>query len=326
MSLADKDRIKPRKLYFNEAALRRVPLNHPKIPYIEEDNRRREAGFAGEIRVDTILKNLPQKNYHILQGLRLANEAESHFQIDNVMISPTHLLTIEVKNLAGELTFDRQAGQLIQKIDNKQNGYEDPLLQAELQIHQLRDWLRKHQFPNMPLEHLVVMINQNCILKFDGYTAAQQFRVCRGRQVLHRIDTISNQHSQEVMNPAMIRKLSRLMVKNNTEPSYDIEKIYKISRSALLNRVFCPDCKFLGMSYHQGSWFCPRCKCKSRDAHLPALRDYFLLWGPEITNQQFREFLCIDSVHKASKMLKKLNLPSIGTKKHRVYQLSFNIF
>lgn len=206
------------------------------------------------------------------------------------------------------------------------NGYEDPLLQAELQIYQLRDWLKKHQFPDMPLEHLVVMINQNCILKFDGYTIAEQFRVCRGRQVLPRIDTISNQHGPDVLNPAMIRKLSRLLIKNDTEPSFDIEKIYKISRAGLRNGVFCPDCKCLGMSYHHGSWFCPRCKCQSRDAHLPALRDYFLLWGPEITNRQFRDFLCIDSVHKASKMLKKLNLPSIGTKKQRVYQLSFNIF
>ncbi|WP_041580728.1 nuclease-related domain-containing protein [Bacillus sp. 1NLA3E] len=117
--MADKNRIRPRKLYFNEAALRRVPPNHPKIHFIAEDSRRREAGYAGEKRVDTILENLPKKNYHILQGLRLANEAESHFQIDNVLLSPTHLLTIEVKNLAGELTFDRKAGQLIQKIDNK---------------------------------------------------------------------------------------------------------------------------------------------------------------------------------------------------------------
>ncbi|WP_144061515.1 hypothetical protein [Bacillus sp. 1NLA3E] len=186
--------------------------------------------------------------------------------------------------------------------------------------------MKKHQFPDMPLEHLVVMINQNCILKFDGYTIAEQFRVCRGRQVLPRIDTISNQHGPDVLNPAMIRKLSRLLIKNDTEPSFDIEKIYKISRAGLRNGVFCPDCKCLGMSYHHGSWFCPRCKCQSRDAHLPALRDYFLLWGPEITNRQFRDFLCIDSVHKASKMLKKLNLPSIGTKKQRVYQLSFNIF
>lgn len=48
MFLADKNRIRPRKLYFNEAALRRVPPNHPKIHFIAEDSRRREAGYAGE--------------------------------------------------------------------------------------------------------------------------------------------------------------------------------------------------------------------------------------------------------------------------------------
>lgn len=121
-----------------------------------------------------------------------------------------------------------------------------------------------------------------------------------------------------------IRKLSRLLVKKHTEPSYDIEKTYRIPRSDLLSGVHCPSCSQLGMKYKRGSWHCGKCGCKSREAHLAALRDYYLLFGPTITNAQFREFLQLDSVYVASKMLKKLKLPYTGANKNRVYQLSFN--
>lgn len=326
MNSIPKSRVRPRKLYFNESIMRRVRPNHPKIPIIEEDNRRKEAGFAGEQKFDKLTAALPKKDYHMFQGLHLTNEDGSTFQIDSFIYSPRYFLDTEVKNMSGELTFDRKAGQLIQKIDNRQFGYEDPLLQAELQKRQFKNWLMRHGFPIPPFEHLVMMSNQNCVLKFENCNLEDRYRVCRGRQVIYRIENFDQKYTIEVYTPAMLRKLTRLLLKNDTEPTFDIEKIYGIPRSELLNRVLCPTCRLLGMIYHQGWWICPRCSYKSRDAHLPALRDYFLLYGPEITNQQFREFLGIDSGDIAYQLLKKHNLKTSGSNKHRIYHLSWDLF
>jgi hypothetical protein len=325
--LIHKKRMIPRRLLFSKAILGRLPPNHPVIPLIEEDIRRREAGFIGEQRLDNLLTKLPEKELHIFQGLHLPNEDGSYFQMDTFIYNSSHGLDIEVKNMNNELIIDRKAGQMIQKLETKQIGYEDPLLQAQLQLRQFREWLIRHKLPYFPLEPLVMMSNPNCILRFDNDPVAQ-YRICRGRQVLYRIEEFEGKYKKEIMTPELMKKLKKLLLKEDFEPFFEIERIFKISRTEIRCGVHCPvqECRHLGMIYHQGVWVCPRCRHKSWDAFLPALRDYFLFYGPEITNQQFRRFLRIGSVHVASKMLRNLGLPSIGEKKYRVYQLPFDIF
>lgn len=317
------ERTIPRKMLFNEAILRRLPANHPKIPVIENDHSRCESGYKGEKKLDFFLDHLSEKDYHIFQGLRLPN-GKSHFQIDAFIYTPSCGFTIENKNMKGELDFDENNNQLIQKIENMQNGYDDPLLQVKFHVRQLKELLRKHHFPNIPIEHLVMMSNTNAILK-TSLNSEAQFRVCRGRQIVFKIEEFARKYQEEKLDRKMISKLNRFLLKNDTEPNYDIEKLYQIPRSELLTGVHCPKCRALSMIYHHGSWLCPKCGCKSRDAHLQALKDYYLLFGPSITNQQFREFLHLNSIYIASKMLNKLNLPYIGSNKHRVYQLPFEI-
>lgn len=319
-----KKRTKPRKIYFNEAILRRIPANHPKIPIIVADIGNKEAGHKGEESLDFYLGYLPEKDYYIFQGLRLPN-GKSHFQIDSLIMGPTYLLTTEAKNMKGELEFDEKNDQLIQKTENKQKGYDDPLLQAQFQVRQLKEFLRKHQFPAIPVEYLVMMSNSSAVLKTAPDSEAR-YRVCRGRRLVYRIEEFTNRYQEEKLNREQLRKLCSLLLKYDTEPSYDIKKSYGISRSEILTGVHCPTCGFLGMTYSRGSWLCPKCGEKSKDAHLQALKDYYLLFGPTITNQQFREFLHLPSVNIASKILTKLNLPYSGKKRHRVYQLSFKDF
>lgn len=316
-----KERKKPRKLEFLEASIRRLPADHPKIPLILDDIGKREAGYKGEQKLDFYLSYLPEKEYFIFHDLRLPN-GKSFFQIDSLVLSYTFGLAIEAKNMAGELTFDEKNNQIVQKNELRQNGYDDPLLQAKLQVRQLKDLLLQHKFPNIPIEYLVMMSNSNAVL-ITGRGSEAESRVCRSSQVVLKTEEFNRKHKKVHFENDTLRKLSRLLLKKHTEPSFDIEKLYRIQRSDLLTGVFCPSCCYLGMVYYQGSWHCPKCGMKSRDAYMPALKDYYLLYGPTITNQQLREFLQLDSVNVASKQLKKWNLPHTGINKHRVYHLSF---
>lgn len=322
MLLIVKERTKPMKSFFNEAILGRIPANHPQIPEIEIDNGRSEAGYIGEKKLDYFLDQLPEKDYYIFQGLRLPN-GKSYFQIDALIFTLSYGLIIEAKNLKGELDFNKGHDQLIQKNYDKQKSHDDPCLQAQFQVRQLKELLRKHQFPTIPLEYLVLMSNPNSVILSAENSEARK-RVCRGRRVVFKIEEFTSMYKEEQLDRDLIRKLSRFLIKKHTEPSYDIEKLYNIPRSELLTGVHCPQCRYLSMNYHQGSWLCPSCGVKSRDAHLQALKDYFLLFGPSITNQQFREFLHLSSGDIANKMLRKLKLPSTGLNKHRIYQLSWD--
>ncbi|MGJ7919543.1 nuclease-related domain-containing protein [Neobacillus sp. LXY-4] len=311
-------RLRPRKLEFNEALLSRICANHPKIPVIEADSRKREAGYYGEVILDSYLNYLPEKDYFIFQGIRLANDRGTHFQIDCLILHSTHIPFIESKNLSGSVEIDEHRDQLIQ---NEDIVFENPMLQAQFQYGELRNWLRRHKFPCRNLEYLVGMMNKNCLLKVEPGSEAA-FRVCRGRRVIYRLTGFREKYREVVYPPDVLRKLCKLLIKSHVEPSYDLQKCYGISRPEILPGVHCPPCGRLGMKYRGGSWHCDGCGCKSKDAHLKALKDYYLLFGPEITNQQFREFLQIDSSDIANKMLRKLKLAYSGVNRHRVYLLS----
>jgi hypothetical protein len=322
MLLINKPRPKPIILEFIEAVLGRIPPTHPRIPAILVDKNRHEAGYTGEKRLDTYLKYLPEHSYNILNDLRLSN-GPFFFQIDSLLLDSKKILLVDAKNMKGKLYFDKKFGQLIQ---NDEVGYEDPIVQAEMHVRELKKWLKDHKFPIVPIEYLILMSNKKCILYSNDSKAI--YHICRGRNLIHRIDEVTAKYSQAVdmLSPEQYRKLIKLFIKKHIDPSYNIETLYQIPPSELLPGVHCPDCNFQGMVYCRGSWLCKKCGCKSKDAHLRALRDYFLLFGPRITNQQFRVFLCLDSEDIAYKLLKKLNLPSIGKNKHRIYHLSWDIW
>lgn len=317
-----KARSKPRILLFNEAILGRIPANHPKLPMILDSINRHEAGYAGERKLDYYLEQLPKNYYNILNDLRLHN-GHSYFQLDSFLLTMNTIILVDSKNFAGKLNFDQHFDQLIQ---NAEFAYENPILQGKLHARDMRNWLLTHQFPSLPVEYLVVLTNNNCLIQSVD-DSATLFRVCRGRSVIGRIEGLTNQYANapSVLTTEQCHQLIELLLAKHTDPVYDVEKIYNISRSEIKSGVHCPICLFLGCIYHRGKWICPKCGCESSQAHLKALRDYYLLYGPSITNQQFCEFLHFPSMDLSYKKLISLNLPSTGSKKTRIYQLNWDI-
>jgi hypothetical protein len=73
-----------------------------------------------------------------------------------------------------------------------------------------------------------------------------------------------------------------------------------------------------------GRWYCPVCQTSSKTAHIPALKDYYFLYGYTITLSQFSDYLLIPKSKRksASSFLISLSLPCTGSKKGRVYDLT----
>jgi hypothetical protein len=86
MNLFYKDRDIPYKLKAEEALMRRLNVNHPKLAIIEEEYRKKRAGIRGEKELDYHLSCLTN-NYLIINDLRLQQGAH-FFQIDSLLIFP----------------------------------------------------------------------------------------------------------------------------------------------------------------------------------------------------------------------------------------------
>jgi Nuclease-related domain len=318
MSLIGKIRSIPLKILILRALLRRLPKNHPKRIHISEELSRREAGYNSEEYLDTLIEQLLGSKFIIFHDLNFS-DGKSTYQIDNLLISPQLALIIEVKNMTGELTFDSINDQFYQKVGDKIKGYSDPVTQVQRHQTYINKLLAENNFPPVPVDYLIVINNTNAVLVFQGTSSEVRKRICKSHSFHKKVHLIENSHLENILSNKNLRKLSRLLLKNNTPPTNSILKQYEIKVSDLLTGVLCPLCIHKPMIRKKKKWFCPSCKEYSSDAHILALMDYFLLFGTTITNQQFRKFAQIDSPDTSRRILLSMNLKGTGTYKGRTY-------
>ncbi|MFP5112837.1 NERD domain-containing protein [Bacillaceae bacterium C204] len=314
-----KERAKPLIMLILEALLRRLPHNHQKYQQILVELGRRQAGYQGEKSLDYYYRELPHQKYMILHDLNLP-DGDYNCQIDTLLLIPEFILAIDVKNMAGKLIFDTENEQLIQINNGNEKGLPYPIAQAERHQKYLQKLLAAHHFPPVPVKYLVVISNGYTSYTVTGRHANRvKPHVCKSDVFLNKITLLENQYSNPLLTAKDLRKLCRLLVKMNTLPTSYILKKYGIQSTDLLTGVHCPFCSNHSLIRKNQNWFCPSCGTFSKDAYINALKDYFLLFGPTITNKQFREFTQIKSHDTAKRLLQSCNFQFSGNNRYRSY-------
>jgi hypothetical protein len=146
-----------------EALNERLPLHHPQKDAIDLRSRNIRAGYNGERSLQFPLSFLPEEEYWILHQLRLP-DANGAFQMDLLLLSARYLLIAEVKNVRSQVVFD-EMGQTIRIDEGKEEAFTNPVQQVKLQHRRLLEWMRKSDFPAVPIEKIVVYTNSSTVLK-----------------------------------------------------------------------------------------------------------------------------------------------------------------
>lgn len=311
---------KPIFLLQLEALLPRVSPMHPTHKDITATFKKRMAGYRGEQALEYPLSFLSGEKYTILYNLRLL-DAKYYFQLDILLLSLSYFLNIEVKNIKGTLYFDANSDQVIRTYNDKKEAISDPILQAERHKSQLKAWMLKLKLPHVPIEYIVVMSRIDTILKASPGNEAVFQKVIQSAKVPDKIREFENVHIVEKLTKKDITKISRRLIKYHTPYDADILKKFSVSKPYLLTGVGCPNCSFLPMKRMHGKWCCPSCSHASKDAHIAALKDYYLLLGSTISNQELREFLHLPSEKAAHTLLNSMDLNHSGNNKGRRYHL-----
>ncbi|WP_167577820.1 nuclease-related domain-containing protein [Ammoniphilus sp. YIM 78166] len=308
-------RKKSRKILALEALLRRIPLDHPKREEIATYRDNLLAGYHGETQVDYYLQLLPESNsYTLLQALRLPLH-NTTFQIDTLLITPTFMLNIESKNISGILKFSQSPTQCTRIKDEKETGYIDPIEQADIQCRQLRRWLEFNNIKPGPIEFLVAISNPSTIVQ----SSTPQSNLIHVVHLPKRIQLLEAKYKERFITPSFQEKLTELLrERHQPEPSTMHEK-YNISPNEIIKGLQCPVCSHFSMLKKQRGWHCLKCKALSKEAHVQAIEDYFLLFNSTLTNQQCRDFLLLDCRYKAKRILANMNLPTQNNTKGRTY-------
>ncbi len=86
--------------------LARLHPNSPKYKEIEDKLYRVQAGYAGEVKVDKYLEStiFPQKVI-VLTDVQLPVAENFLIQIDTLILSRSSIILLEIKNIAGTLTY-----------------------------------------------------------------------------------------------------------------------------------------------------------------------------------------------------------------------------
>ncbi|RSK51740.1 nuclease-related domain-containing protein [Bacillus canaveralius] len=305
-----------------EALQRRTPPDHTKIPIIKENLSKSLAGFKGETSIDFPLSFLPEENYFILHDLRL-HDQQHYFQIDTLVLTHTFLLILEVKNITGTLVFDQVFHQLIRKVDEKEEVFPDPLIQIFRQESQLKKWLENHRLPDIPIASLVVVSNPYSFIRTTPENINPQQKIVHRDFLPQKIKQLENLYHESKISEKELKKIIRQLEKQHTPLDQSILNRYQMTKDELIKGVHCTNCYYLPIFRIYGTWYCPACSLKDRNAHLSSLKDYCLLIGSTITNSELRDFLQISSPSLTNRLLKSLNGTYGGMNKARVYCLPF---
>ena len=237
MKLIVKKREVPEKIRAFEAILRRIASNHPKRLLLESDLSKYRAGFNGEQALDYYLSFLDEQKFTIFHDLRLKH-GEYYFQIDCLLLTAYFALIIEVKNMTGTLRFDPNFNQLIRSLNDKEEGFPNPIFQIKRQKLQLEKWLNKQHFLGTPIEILIVYSNSTAVLIGNKVVSSI---VCKVDRVFEKINELERKHTNQNLNEKEIKKLTKLLLKNHTssnKSSY-LQK-YTIPHTDIITGVQCP--------------------------------------------------------------------------------------
>lgn len=313
-----KELAKPIHIHKLEALVTRTFTEHPKLPDIRQRLVKQLSGFKGEKAATYYMDHLSNKGYVILHNLRLPS-GKYHFQIDYLLLTQCFAMILECKNYYGTVYFDENFQQLIRNANDQDEGFPDPLAQARWHQRQLQDWLRLHHFPSYPIEYLVVFANSSTILKANPRNREVLKRVVHSQLIVERVEELGSMYNKECFDDKNLRKLGKSLLKSDVPEDGDILDRFGLVPSDIRTGVQCPECAAFGMIRIHGTWFCPKCGEKSKDAHVKAVRDYFLLIDKTINNRQFRDFTGLSSDDIAKKLLGSMKLPFSGTNKGRIY-------
>ncbi|WP_430790397.1 nuclease-related domain-containing protein [Virgibacillus flavescens] len=292
-------RTTPIEIHVLEALTRRLPRCDRRI---EEDLAFCQKGYEGEKKVDRFTNSLLKNNFTILHDVYIQHNGAS-FQIDTLIIGPYCIFVVEIKNYAGEVTFDFNLNQFTRELNGKLTGFRNPIIQATTNSILLTEWLTDHEISDVPIYSLVALSDPSTILKILPENSEFPNEVMHGEYLAQYI-------LKEKGNPHgyLHQKIGAVILNECGTFNFDYKHKYKIECKDILCGVQCPTCGRLGMKRIHNKWICEKCSITSAIAHQSALTDYLLLIKPWITNSECMRFLGFNSKNVATKLLKEQKL------------------
>ncbi|MGP4072286.1 NERD domain-containing protein [Piscibacillus sp. B03] len=296
---------------------RQIIPGHKVLTVLEEQIARYSSGYYGEVSIDYhlkyILENLPK-----LSNIRLKLNG-IYFEIDTILFCEKFILLLQVKNVVGRISVDHHVGQMVQNYKGELTSYQDPILQVEKHARLLSNWLRQKGI-TVPIETLVVFTNKNAIIEHDHQQLDQ--RVISGYKLSHAYYQLENMYKNQ---PSITNRMQIFQELQRNNQIYDMNLLeeLELSENDLAPGAVCPNCFRKRMIYYRSNFTCEYCHTQNTNTLQEVLKDYYLIFGSEISSDTLSQWLNVDST-TASRLLKNQGFQSKGGKRYRSYLLEYD--
>lgn len=256
---------------------------------------RLRAGLFGERLVDREWKELKLSHY-LFHDFQTVNGVAHEYQMDTVFVCKHFVLVVEVKNVGGRIDFDDERHQFVRlREDGVLESFRNPVDQVKRHKELLEDWAL--DWPEyVPIEAAIVIANPNTVI---GRVSAEVpiFNVSGLRS---KVGQLVKKHEKMSINMRAVRDY---LMAQYQPFAYEMKRLDVSVRAGVL----CMNCGEV-MMHGRYRFECVKCGWKDCDwsALRAAMHDYRVLYGDEISNRQFREFVGVGSASTANKMLKRL--------------------
>lgn len=316
-----KEREKSLRLLKHEILLPRLHDENPKKNLIENNFKKYEAGYRGELAFEYPLSFIDEKRYYIFHDLKLS-DGKHEFQLDTLILSRYFHAIVDIKNYAGELYFDLPLNQLIQKIGDAKKNLPNPVSQVKRHKKQFLKWLENKNLPKIPIETLAVIENDRAIINISHPSQDFYQTIRRGYDVPERIEAYERKYTKELLTQRELRKIIRKIFETQIHDNDNLLLRYGLSKEEIIMGVKCLKCKHIPMQRVHSKWICQNCNFSSRDAHLQTIKELSLLFNQqEVSNSDIKNWLAIDSRHTAKRILQTMKLKTKGKGRHTKYEL-----
>ncbi|GGK01874.1 hypothetical protein GCM10007063_25160 [Lentibacillus kapialis] len=298
---------------------RRIANTHPQKLFISRTATNQFSGYKGEKSLIYHLNFLPEDDFLIFHYLRIPDN-KGCFQLDFLLLSIHFFLIIEVKNIYDNVSFD-EMGQAYRESAEKVEVFGNPVDQVNLQHRRLLSWLRKMNFPAVPIKKIVVFSRDNTYLRNLTNNKMISDIVMHRHKILPKIDVFIKKYQSEYISDDQLLELSYCLLEEHSPEKYEGMEKFGITTDDLIRGVICPECGKVPIDWKSGKWLCVSCGLKSKTAHRRALIDHSLLIGKYINNREARCFLKLKSNSITRKILQCEELDKIGVGSGMRYRL-----
>lgn len=296
-----------------EAMLRRLPEHHPRYADIENELRKTRAGENGEkILADVFNKYQFPFEHYIFHDLNM--QSTGKFQVDTLFLFQQGAVILEVKNIAGRISFPETQNQLTRTLENGQvDAFECPSVQLERNKMLLEDWFNMHLTP-IPIYQAAVFPRPH--QQFENLR--KDLTLLFPLEIPIFLRRLTSFHS--AIDVSELEDIANKIADAHSEfDPFPLSNRFGIQPSELISGVRCAHCGFHGMESIQNGWGCPQCRYVDPHAHIEALLDYFMLLDYRISNKTARQFLRLSDEQKMKRILRRTGIPFEGDRRGRVY-------